>query len=242
MSRENWNPEISFVIPCYNEARRLSTGLLPALNFLVSKLGKRFEIVFVDDGSTDQTRQVLELFQRNFNQIPIDIISYRPNRGKGYAVKSGVLAARGKKIVVTDADFSVALENAIEFIGRLDEFDLIIGTKKHVAAEVFKAQNWTRRFLGKGYTVLTNLILGISFSDITCGLKAFRREAARDIFSQQRLEGWSYDAEILYLAVRRRYKILELPVRWRHVEGSKVKALRDTFRSLKELINLRLRR
>lgn len=235
-------PAVSFVIPCYNEEKRLEPGLSEALTFIISRLGPAVEIVFVDDGSTDQTRQILQMSRQKFPSLLIEIISYTPNRGKGYAVKTGVLAAQGEKIVVTDADFSIDLEDALEFIRQLDFFDIVVGTKKHAATQSLKRQAWPRRFLGKGFTVLTNLMLNINFSDITCGLKAFRREAARDIFAQQRLERWSYDAETLYLASRRGYKILELPVRWRHVEASKVRPLRDTLRSFKELVSLRLRK
>jgi len=231
---------VSFVIPCYNEAARLEPGLSEAIKFLEARLGSKLSLVFVNDGSTDRTGEVLASCRGKFSHIPIEIIEYWPNRGKGYAVKRGVLQAGGEKVVVTDADFSVDLEEALKFIAKLDEFDIVIGTKKHAATQSIRHQTWPRRFLGKGFTVLTNLWLGINFSDITCGLKAFRREAAQAIFSQQRLERWSYDAEILYLASRAGYRIAELPVRWRHVEGSKVVPFLDTIRSFKELIAIRL--
>jgi len=232
-------PEITFVIPCYNEARRLEPGFSSAMEFLLSRLGENFEVILVNDGSTDNTGEVLREAQKRNASVPIEIIEYQANRGKGFAVKTGVLKSRGQKIVQSDADFSVDLEEAIKFISYLDEYDIVIGTKKHQETESLKHQSFARRFLGKGFTLLTNLWLGIKFSDITCGLKAFRRGAALDIFSRQRLERWSYDAEILYLAVRRNYKILERPVRWRHVEGSKVMPLLDIIRSFKELMAIR---
>jgi dolichyl-phosphate beta-glucosyltransferase len=238
--RENKiEPEISFVIPCYNEARRLEPGFSSAMKFLLSRLGENFEVILVNDGSTDNTSEVLREVKRRNSSIPIDIIEYGINRGKGFAVKTGVLSSRGQKIVQSDADFSIDLEEAIKFLSYLDEYDIVIGTKKHQETESLRHQSLARRFLGKGFTLLTNFWLGINFSDITCGLKAFRREAALDIFSRQRLERWSYDAEILYLAVRRNYKILERPVRWQHVEGSKVMPLLDIVRSFKELMAIR---
>lgn len=233
------NFEISFVIPCYNEAQRLEPGFSAAMDFLIRRLGPCFEVILVNDGSTDKTSDVLKEVKAKYSHIPIEIIEYWPNRGKGFAVKTGVLAARGQKIVQTDADFSVDLEEAIKFLQKLDEYDLVIGSKKHEATESLKHQSPIRRFLGKGFTDLTNLWLGINFSDITCGLKAFRHDAAKDIFSRQRLERWSYDAEILFLATKRGYKILELPVRWRHVEGSKVVPLLDIIRSFRELLAIR---
>jgi len=239
LKEDRLQPEISFVIPCYNEARRLEPGFSLAMQFLLSRLGKNFEVILVNDGSTDETSEVLRASQQAFSSIPIEIIEYSPNRGKGFAVKTGVLKSRGQKIVQSDADFSIDLEEAIRFIDYLEEFDIVIGAKKHQATESLQHQSFPRRFLGKGFTLLTNFWLGINFSDITCGLKAFRREAALDIFSRQRLERWSYDAEILYLAVRRNYKILERPVRWRHVEGSKVAPLLDIVRSFKELMAIR---
>lgn len=239
MGQVNQQPEISFVIPCYNEAQRLEPGFSAAMEFLLHRLGPSFEVVLVNDGSSDETTAVLKEAQIKHAHIPINIIEYWPNRGKGFAVKTGVLAARGRKIVQSDADFSVDLEEAIKFIEKLEEYDLVIGSKKHEATESLKHQSAARRFLGKGFTQLTNLWLGINFSDITCGLKAFRHEAAKDIFSRQRLERWSYDAEILFLATRKGYKILELPVRWRHIEGSKVIPLLDIIRSFKELLAIR---
>ncbi len=239
MSNNKQLPEISFVIPCYNEAQRLEPGFSAAMEFFVHRLGPRFEIILVNDGSTDETATVLKEVQSKLSDIPIRIIEYWPNRGKGFAVKTGILAAQGQKIVQSDADFSVDLEEAIKFIEKLDEYDLVIGSKKHEATQSLRHQSVARRFLGKGFTQLTNLWLGINFSDITCGLKAFRQEAAKEIFSQQRLKRWAYDAEILFLATKKGYKILELPVRWHHVEGSKVMPFLDIIRSFKELLAIR---
>lgn len=239
MAVDKQQPEISFVIPCYNEAQRLEPGFSVAMEFLLRRLGPCFEVILVNDGSTDETGAVLREAQARLSHMPIRIIEYWPNRGKGFAVKMGVLAACGQKIVQSDADFSVDLEEAIKFIKKLDEYDLVIGSKKHEATESLKHQSAARRFLGKGFTKLTNLWLGINFSDITCGLKAFRHGAAKEIFSRQRLERWSYDGEILFLATKKGYKILELPVRWHHVEGSKVVPLLDVIRSFKELLAIR---
>ncbi len=236
ISRLDTSLEVSIIIPCYNEEKRLEPGISEATDFFYSRLGRHFELVFVNDGSTDQTGEVLKKWRNKYSYIPIEIIEYSPNRGKGYAVKTGMLAARGRKLITSDADFSIDLEEIFRFVEKLDEYEIVIGTKKHEETQSLKKQSVMRQFLGRGFTKLTNFLLGINFSDITCGLKGFRQEVARELFSRQHLERWSYDAEILYLASRRQYNILEVPVRWKHVEGSKVIPLLDTIRSLKELL------
>jgi dolichyl-phosphate beta-glucosyltransferase len=233
-------PELSFVIPCYNEEKRLEPKLSESLAYLESEIKRPFEIVFVDDGSTDRTIEILKAAEAKFPRIPIIAIRYTPNRGKGRAVKAGVLASRGAKILVLDADFSVEISEIFRFMDALDLFPVAIGTKKHLLTQTVKAQGDTRSFLGKGFTKLTNLFLGLNFTDITCGLKAFRGDAGKDIFGRQRINRWSYDSETLFLARRFKYEVTEIPVKWHHEEDSKVRTFRAVFSSARELIAIRL--
>jgi len=230
------NISLSIVIPCYNEEARAEPALSKSIDYLKSNIKEPFEIIFVDDGSVDGTREFLGTVKERYKDILIEVLSYPRNRGKGHAVKTGVLNARGEKIIVTDADFSVDLDETVKFVKFLDGYDVIVGSKKHLLTTTLNHQKGPRRILGKGFTLLTNLMLGLNFTDITCGFKGFRAKAGKDIFERQRLDRWAYDAETLFLAKRLRYKALEVPVKWYHVEGSKVSPLADTFKSLKDLM------
>ena len=230
--------ELSIVIPFFNEEKRLEPRLTQSINYLTTNLNKPLEIVFVDDGSTDQTLSLLNQTRDRFPHLEINAISYPVNGGKGLAVKRGVLAARGKKILVTDADFSIDLDETAKFIEKLEDADIVIGSKKHLLANTVNHQKMPRRILGKGFTALSNFILGLSFTDITCGFRAFRSEPAKLLFSKQVMSRWSYDAETLFLAKKFNYRVCELPVKWHHIEGSKVSPIRDTIRSLKDLVTI----
>lgn len=227
---------LSIVLPCYNEEKRLEPTLSQSLSYMESNVRGPFEVVFVNDGSTDQTQVILESAKRKFSNLIIKCVSYSPNRGKGYAVKTGVLQARGEKILVMDSDFSIELTEMFKFMEKLDAFDIVIGTKKHSLTQTVIHQTLLRRFLGKGFTALTNVLLGLSFTDITCGLKGFRGRVGKDIFGRQKINRWSYDSETLFLAKKLKYKITEIPVRWHHEERSKVSPYLDTIRSFKELV------
>ncbi len=233
-------PAVSFVIPCYNEETRLEPKLSESIVVLTRLVKEPFEIVFVDDGSTDRTHEILEAVETKFPTLPIVAVRYTPNRGKGRAVKMGVMAARGVKILVMDADFSIDLAETPRFIEALDAAPVVIGTKKHLLTQTVRPQSAPRRILGKGFTKLTNLFLGLGFTDITCGLKAFRGDAGRDIFGRQRINRWSYDSETLFLARRLDYQVLEIPVKWHHEEASKVKTAGAVFSSFRELLAIRV--
>jgi dolichyl-phosphate beta-glucosyltransferase len=234
------NPLLSLVVPCYNEERRLEPKLTVSLRYFRENVRAPFEVVFVDDGSTDRTQEMLEDAKTRFAPLPVSVRAYQPNRGKGRAVKTGVLASRGDKILVMDADFSIEIGEMFKFIAALDTADAAIGTKKHLLTQTVKAQGPARRFLGRGFTKLTNLVLGIRFTDITCGLKGFRRQAGRDVFGRQRIDRWSYDSETLFLLKRLGYQSVEVPVKWHHEEESKVQTGRAIVSSFKELMAIRL--
>lgn len=230
---------LSIVVPCYNEARRLPERLPAALDYLAGAYGRDCETIFVDDGSTDGTSAVLEGICAGGAPLSLRAIACHRNRGKGWAVRTGVLAARGERIVTMDADFSIDIAETPGFLAALDDAHVAIGTKKHALTRSVRRQGALRRFLGLGFTRLTNAALGLDFTDITCGFKAFRAPEARRLFSLQTLPRWSYDSEILYLARRLGLTVVEIPVRWAHVEGSKVSTVKDVVRSARDLARIR---
>src|SRR5207253_2118636 len=164
--------------------------------------------------------------------VPVRALRYRPNVGKGYAIKFGVARARGDRILFTDADLSTPIEQTGAFLARLDAgADVVIGSRKTPWAEIVVHQPWYREQLGKAYTRLVRRVIA-DVSDVTCGFKAFRAAAAKDIFARVRLYDWSFDAEVLLLVRQLAYRLDEVAVRWEDRAGSRVRLVRDVARSL----------
>lgn len=226
---------ISVIIPFYNEEKRIKRSIPPSITYLSSNLAEPFELVFVNDGSLDGTQKILEEIKTENPGIQIKLLEYKKNQGKGFAVKNGVLGSTGQKIIVMDADVSVDLDELPRFLKELETCDVVVGSKKHLLTQTVGHQKAPRRLLGKGFTLLTNFLLGLNLTDVTCGFKGFNSEVAKRLFSKLKITRWSYDAETLFLAKQFNYKIVELPVRWHHVEGSKVSPLPDTVGALRDL-------
>lgn len=228
---------ISAVIPVYNEASCLEENLVIVNDFLKREFIDRYEIVCVDDGSDDESLGILERFS---GEMPLVIKSHEKNRGKGAAIKTGMTTSRGDMVFFFDADLSTPLEEIRRFLPCFDEgVDVVIGTRKSSDADIRKFQPPHRVIMGMGYTYLVNLIMGLKISDFTCGFKAFTRKATDEIFPRMRIDGWSYDVEILYLARHLGLQVKEVPVTWENKPGSKVSLIKDTIRSFTELLKIR---
>ena len=228
---------LSVVIPVYNEESGLRDTLAAVGRHLTRTRPGDHEIVVSDDGSADRSAAIAEEMAR---ELPIRLERSDRNRGKGAAVRRGMLAARGDPILFFDADLSTPLEEMERFTAALDAgADVAIGTRKHKDAQIDRWQPWHRVQLGLAYTRLTNVLLGLSFSDFTCGFKAFRAAAAREIFRRQQLERWSFDAEILFLAARLGLRVTQLPVRWADRADSRVRVGSAIVKSFCELLQIR---
>lgn len=227
---------LSLIIPAFNEEIRIAGSLDRILQFLKGR-PYTFEIIIIDDGSKDRT---VELVKNRFGQHSEVRINQQQNLGKGKAVQQGMLLANGKYLFFSDADLSVPIETLSLFLSHLEkDSDIAIGTRQKAGATIEIHQPLFREFLGKVYTKLTNWILGLRFSDFTCGFKGFRKEAAKDLFSRQQLSNWSFDAEILYLAHLKGYKVSEISVHWRNDEQTKVRLWRDIISSFFGLLQIR---
>jgi len=227
---------LTLVIPLYNESHCIQETFSKVKEYL-SGLGEEFEIILVDDGSVDRTA---ELADRLVMENPCArVLHIGRNRGKGHAVREGILKSSGEFIVFMDADLAVP----ISFVGScLSELKLgmpvVIGSR-HLPGSRFKVrQGFMRQFLGEVFRRFTRLSLSLRVSDITCGLKGFERNAALDIFSRTRIERWGYDAEVLFLARILGYGIKEIPVEWSHRSNSKVRIATDTARTLTEILQI----
>ena len=238
MTQEPKPPHLSLIIPAYNEEARIGKSLDRILRFLDSQ-PYASEVIIVDDGSRDRTPEIVK---EHLGAHPSLKLHPQPgNLGKGMAVQQGMLLGSGKYLFFSDADLSVPIEMLPVFITHLEnQSDLAIGTRQKSGAVIEIHQPRHRELMGKVYTKLSNSILGVQVSDFTCGFKGFRREIARDLFSRQRLGNWSFDAEILYVAHRKGYRITEIPVTWRNDGATKVKLWKDVLTSFLGLVQIRL--
>ena len=227
---------LSIVIPVYNEEQRLSITFGALDEFLERGLFADMDVVFVNDGSTDETSEILKSYKPT---VPVKVMEYNRNRGKGYAVTTGMLATTGDYALMTDADMSTPFDQIERFLPYLEEGkEVLVGNRRIPGSHLEKTQPWIRRSMGRCYTILANIITGVPVSDFTCGFKIFSKEARQKVFTRTKIERWSYDTEILYLAYRAGYPIVEVPVRWINDEGTRVNLWKDTVRSFVDLFRI----
>ena len=231
-------PYLSIVVPAYNEQARIGATLRKIQCYAAAQpFG--VEVIVVDDGSTDETT---ELAARSPG---VRILRVVPNRGKGHAVRHGALAAAGKFLLFTDADLSAPIEEADRLFAALESSgaDAAIGSRALRRELIGVRQPILRDYSGRCYNLLVQLFTGLRIHDTQCGFKLFRMEAAltRRAFELQRVEGFGFDPELLFLIERLGGKIVEVPVRWNHSPASKVRFPRDPIRMFADLISLRVR-
>jgi len=226
---------ISIVIPVYNEEKRIHL-FLPRVIDYVRQEAFPCEIVMVDDGSTDQTAAVVDDMLRR--QLPgqYRILRLAKNSGKGAAIRNGMLDAKGEHIFFLDADGSTSIEEIGRFFPHFaDEIDIYIARRTLKQKAPLK-----RKFFGYGYILLANFILRLGVSDITCGFKCYRKRCVQTIFSRQRLNNWSFDAENIFVARKYGYRIKEIEVAWEHIGGSKVKVFKNVVVCGLDLLRIKL--
>ena len=228
--------ELSVVIPLFNEARRLA-GPLREIGRWLASTGLDAELVLVDDGSRDGTLDLVKQIAPELG-LPVHAIRYARNRGKGHALKVGFEAATGERILFTDCDLSTDLACAPQLLAALDEADIAIGSRHMAGATISERQPVLRQTMGAVFTLLVRATTADA-SDVTCGFKAFRGERGRELFGKVRVFDWSFDAEVLFLAQRAGYRVVEVPVEWHDEPGTKVRLARDVLASLLGLARIR---
>lgn len=232
--------KLSIVVPAYNEEDRIRITLSETLAWLAERnLGA--EVLVVSDGSRDATRSVVENFPVPEGLV-LRCLEYFPNRGKGHAVRYGMLRAQGECILFMDADYSVPadfIHTAMNLIA--EGADIAMASRALPGAAITKHQRPLRELSGKLYTLVQNAWLGLDYPDTQCGFKLFTRRACQDLFSRQKLNSVIFDPEILYLARRRGYRVAQFPVVWTHQEDSRIQydTLGKTLSVFSELFRIR---
>lgn len=231
------NFDLSIIIPSYNEEARLPGTLLRIAEYLPT-LRLRTEVLVVDDGSTDRTAAVAESFHGKLTGLRV--LSNGTNRGKGYSVRHGMLEAQGDMVLFTDADLSAPIEEAEKLLRPLNNgYDVAIGSRAMDRSLISTRQSIFRETAGIIFNKIVRMVLRLPFVDTQCGFKAFRRERCRIIFEQQRIEGFGFDPELLYLARHYGLRAIEIPVRWGHSEATKVNMLGDSLKMFGDIFTIR---
>ena len=236
VSKGDAEPELSIVIPAFNEAGRIADPLRRIRDHIRGR-SLAAEVVIVDDGSTDGTPDVVRRLAEQLGLV-LRVLGSE-HRGKGHAVRIGMTGARGRAVLMTDADLSTPIDELDRFLPYLrDGAHVVIGSRKMDGAVLEVRQPILREAMGRVFTLLTQILV-VRVSDATCGFKLFTRDAARQIFSRLTLDDWSFDAEALFVARKLGYAIREVPIHWRDEAGTKVHRGRDAMRAAFGLMRIR---
>ena len=233
-------PELSIVIPAFNESERLGAPLRQVLAYL-SEHQPNSEIIVVDDGSSDDTTEVARSAFAEFPPIISQVIKYDVNRGKGFAVRTGLAAAQGEVALFSDADLSTPIEEMTKLVDpiRQGEFDVTFGSRAIDRSLIGTHQPWQREQGGKVMNLMIRTMSGLDFSDTQCGFKAFEMSKFRPLLPMMQIDRFGFDVEFLFVAAHNGLRLAEIPVRWNDVAGSKVSAFRDARRMVTELRTIR---
>lgn len=233
-------PAISIIVPAYEEEARLGDSMRQILAYLEREKISA-ELIVVDDGSKDKTVEIAEKAALDYPALSTRVISYEKNRGKGYAVKVGLLAANADIAVFSDADLSTPIEELPKLVKPIqdNDFDVTFGSRALDRSLIGTHQPWRREQGGKVMNLIIKQMSGLRFADTQCGFKAFNMKKFRPLLDVMQVDRFGFDVEFLFVAAYHKLRLKEIPVRWNNVEGSKVSVLRDTRRMFTELNQIR---
>ena len=245
--RQDGQLYLSVVIPAYNEAARLPSTIDKVMGYLEGR-DYTYEVLVVDDGSSDDTAQLVELASKEHSHLHL---VRNPHRGKGFAVRTGMLQAKGRYILYSDADLSAPIEELEKLLPFLEKkYHIAMGSREGVGSARYDEPHY-RHLMGRVFNTFVRLMALPQFRDTQCGFKAFRKDAAHTLFRNLHLYGdkagdvkgamvTGFDVEVLYLALKWGYKIKEVPVRWYYSKSANVSPVKDAYRMLKDITKVRL--
>lgn len=235
---EDARPFLSVIIPCYNEEELVEKTIRRVAEYLRSK-GYGYEIIAVDDGSRDSTVAIIKGLMKSMPHLKL--LENVKNRGKGHSVRRGFLEAEGSFVCFSDADLSTPIEEVEKLLGWLNKgFDIAIGSRSLGESKVEVHQKKWRELMGKTFNLFVRVAAISGFKDTQCGFKCFKRNAAKDIFSRQRIDGFSFDVEALYIGLKFGYRIKEVPVRWINRFESRVNPLIHPLQMVRDMLKIRV--
>ena len=231
------NLELSLIVPAYNEEKRLGCSLEAMLHGLRRRFTS-FEIIVVDDGSKDGTAAIVHSFMARHPEVRL--VRYEENRGKGYAVRRGVMMSRGQYVLFSDADLSTPVREIAKLMSAMGTAEVAIGSRAIRESRILQYQPIYRVLMGKTFNKIVQLLVTPGIKDTQCGFKLFQGPVARQIFSCCMLDGFSFDVEALYVARRLGYQVKEVGVVWRNSPESKVNPVTDSIQMFLDVLKIRL--
>ncbi|MBM4456483.1 MAG: glycosyltransferase family 2 protein [Chloroflexi bacterium] len=228
-------PLLSIIIPAYNEASRLPKSLDQIVQFIQQQTAA-MEVLVVENGSVDRTTEVAERYAARYSFIHV----LHSQKGKGAAVKAGMLAGRGRYLFICDSDLSMPIEEVSKFLPPLlTDHDVAIASREGPGARRYGEPAY-RHLMGRIFNFIVRVLAIPGFQDTQCGFKSFRRAVARDVFPSLTMTGWAFDVEALFIALRRGYKIVAVPINWYFDADSRVDPIPDTYRMVRDVLRIRL--
>jgi dolichyl-phosphate beta-glucosyltransferase len=228
--------DLSVVIPAYNEALRLGPTLERVVEYLRQQ-GESYEVLVVDDGSTDATAEVA----RQFTAGGVRVLRQEVNRGKGAVIKAGVLASQGREVLLLDADLSTPIEDIERLRPHLPKAPLVLGSRAVEGSDVTTHQPFYREMMGRTFNLIIRMLGVRGLNDTQCGFKLLDGDIARRLFAELQIERFAYDVELVWLARQHGYHVVEVGVRWADSSSSKVNPVSDSLRMFWDVLALRLR-
>ncbi len=235
MDEKQTEPLLTIIIPAYNEERRLPPSLDKIVAF-IQQQPEPMDVIIVENGSQDRTTEIAEAYAARYPFIRV----MHSAKGKGAAVKAGMLAGQGRYLFICDSDLSMPIEEVRKFLPPvLSDYDVAIASREGPGAHRY-GEPWYRHLMGRVFNFIVRILAIPGFQDTQCGFKSFRRAAARDIFAAQTMTGFAFDVEALFIALRRGYKVVAVPINWYFDPDSRVRPFHDTYRMVRDVLRIRL--